>query len=164
MCDIDRIRITLADDYAEQMGKALRDLEMAKDRVRMIEIQAEGVRAIDYSKPRVQSSPTDDAMQRAFEAMEAAREKVSETMERYASMVREFEDTIERIEREEYRFLLRMHYLGKVEHGEVVRKDWGDIARMMNYSYSHVSGSLRDGALLSLYEVMPEDCRIPEAI
>ena len=126
----------------------------ARDRLE----RADGLRAIDYSKPNVSSSPYADAIPDAIAANEAIGELLSslsdaarDDIAKAAAAVASLGDPLEAR-------CLHLYYIDAV-------KTWEAVCVEMDYSYDGMM-KLSRRALLHIYEVMPhvERTRMPPAL
>lgn len=145
-------RIDQAHAYLERirrMGEDCAGLQQLVDDARE---RADGVKGIDYSAVRVSTSPTDEGMLIAVDAIkERIRDYVTALAE-YEDMRHEASRSLMRMEDSVEAKALRLRYLCGYE--------WEAVCVDMHYSWQGMM-SLRRRALTSFWEVMPPGERDP---
>ena len=116
--------------YLMQAQTLKRRVERAQDKVREIETMMQSVRAIQYDKISVQTSPAGDRLAADMIRLEAAREMMIQQAADYYTIYQTIEGQIAQIEPKRWRDILSMRYLQ--EHS------LQQIARISNYSEKYI--------------------------
>lgn len=117
-----------------------------------LEDAAEGVKAVDYSRPSVSSPAYGDAVPDAVAAIMAAKAKHVERLAQWAERVDEAEGLLSRMEHKDLASVLERHYL----LGHTVER----IAYELDYSVRAVDYKIAEGCI-ELYDLLPAEYRIP---
>lgn len=151
------------DDWkAEQAGAWLRHIrDLKRDIVRLegdIETQRSLVMpgGIDYTVPKVSTSPSKDAIPDAVARLEQAIAGYCTELVGYLDEMERARDCINGLEDVHHRAVLSLYYLNGFT--------WVAVAERLEYSPAHCK-KLRNEALPLVYEVMPKEWRtmIPRA-
>lgn len=142
-----KYRIDKAHDYLERIRLMGEDCAGLKEQVDDAYSRASGVKGIDYSAIRVQTSVTDDAMVNAIDA-------IKERIRDYAAKLAEYEGerfdaslALDKLDDQSEARLLRLRYL--------LDWEWEDVRRELNFSTVRGVMKMRERALLSYSYVMP---------
>ena len=120
--------------------------------VRSLRESAEMLKAVDYSRPRVSSSSSGDAMPDAVASIEDAVDRHVQLLAEWASRLAEAEAILSEMEDQEIASILERHYLV----GETLE----EIAYDLNYTSRAVAYKIAEGCS-EMYDKLPPGWRIP---
>lgn len=118
-----------AKEYLSRIRKLKHDIKVLEDVITEIRNEAAGVKAIDYSKDKIQVSPTNKVEDLIIKAIEKEN-KLSKTKEKYINELVKITTQLTSLERAEYSELLYKRY--------IEFKSLEEIAVEMNYSYDRI--------------------------
>ena len=150
--ELQRYRADQAHAYLERirrLGEGCAGMQALVDDARD---RASGVRGIDYSRDRVQTSPTDDAMVNAVDEIRSRIRDYVAVLAEYEAERKRANDALTGMEDYTEAKALRLRYL--------LGRDWEQVCVEMHYSYDGMM-KLRRRALASYWEVMPACERDP---
>ena len=147
---------------AEQAAKWLRHIRELKHDIARLEDDIEVQRSlalpsgIDYSRPSVQTSPSQDAIPNAVIRLEESIAQYTTELVGYLDEKQQARECISRLGDARYRAVLSLYYVNG--------HSWATVGEKVGYSEVHCK-ELRSEALPSVYEVMPREYRtkIPRA-
>lgn len=115
------------------------------------------IKAMDYSADNVQVQGRGDAIPEGVARLLDMIDECTDLVCEYAKEQRRAMEAISHLSRFEYEQIIEKHYLRS--------KDWGTVAKEVNYSYQHVM-TLRRAAIIELYDYVPCEFRdqIPQAV
>ena len=150
--ELARYRADQAHAYLERIRRLGEGCAAMKSMVDDARERADGIRGIDYSAIRVQTSPTDDRMAKAMdEIRERIRDYVTVLAE-YESERKQANDALLRMDDFTEATALRLRY--------ILGWQWERICTEMHYTWDGMM-SLRRRALSDYYDVMPISQRDP---
>lgn len=123
---------------------------VATIRAEIAELDAtyDGVRAIDYSRDSVSTSPSPDGIPRLVERKQSLKEEYERELDANLQMQADAHRALRHVA-EPARSVLTLHYL----HG----KTWTDVGEALNYSPDYCRGDLTEAGLLELYPHIPHE-------
>ena len=147
---------------AEQAAKWLRHIRELKHDIARLEDDIEVQRSlalpsgIDYSRPSVQTSTSQDAIPNAVIRLEESIAQYTTELVGYLDEKQQARECISRLGDARYRAVLSLYYVNG--------HSWATVGEKVGYSEVHCK-ELRSEALPSVYEVMPREYRtqIPRA-
>lgn len=142
-------------DHVKGMGDKLKALNWS---ISDLEAKAEGVKAIDYSKDRVQSSPSGEAMTANVAKLMKLKEDREHVRDLYEEEIGAVIRSLDRMPNLTYSAILEMHYVGGAT--------WQDVGDELRYSKASVMKK-RQKALAMFYDYMPPSQRfvdVPKAL
>ena len=110
------------------------------------------IRGMNYSDVNVQAQSSGDAIPEGIAKLLDMIAECTSLIAEYADEQRRAMRVLAKLSRHEYEQLLEKHYLRG--------KDWGTVAKEMNYSYDHIM-SMRRAAITEVYEFMPAEFKDP---
>lgn len=120
-------------EYLLQAQNLKRRVRLAQDKVHEIEAMIASVRAIQYDKISVQTSPSGDRLAADMIRLESAREMMIQQAADYYTIYQTIEGQIAQTEPKLYRDILSLRYLQ--EH------TLPQIARILNYSEKYIQNA-----------------------
>jgi len=147
---------------AEQAAKWLRHIRELKHDIARLEDDIEVQRSlalpsgIDYSRPSVQTSPSQDAIPNAVIRLEESIAQYTTELVGYLDEKQQARECISRLGDARYRAVLSLYYING--------HSWETVGEKVGYSEVHCK-ELRSEALPLVYEVMPREWRtmVPRA-
>lgn len=147
---------------AEQAAKWLRHIRELKHDIARLEDDIEVQRSlalpsgIDYSRPSVQTSPSQDAIPNAVIRLEESIAQYTTELVGYLDEKQQARECISRLGDARYRAVLSLYYING--------HSWATVGEKVGYSEVHCR-ELRLEALPSVYDVMPMEYKtqIPRA-
>lgn len=126
---------------------------------------ADNLRGMDYSRPRVSTSPTPDAIPDAIAAAEEMGELYGQLRDDAARRVAQAETALAAMENQGGARALSLYYLAFDDSGRRKYDTWEKVCVEMSYSYDGLMKLVRR-AKLELYDLMPhaERPRVESAI
>lgn len=122
--------------YLQQLYWKRRHLDRISQQIRDLEQDIISVRAMDYTKDRIDSSNQTSAVEEAVIRLEAHKEKLLHIQEEYVILRVKIETEIESLDNDVFKELLSLRYV------QCLR--WERIALLMGYSEPHVFELHRD--------------------
>ena len=155
--ELQRYRIDQAHAYLERIRKMGEDCAGLQEQVDDAYSRASGVKGIDYSAIRVQTSVTDDAMVNAVASIKDRIRDYAIALSEYEDMRHDAFKAIQKMDDFTDAKALRYRYLCGWK--------WEKICTVMNYSWDGMM-KIRRRALCSFYDFMPlsERDAIPSAM
>lgn len=137
-------------EYLLQIKQIRTRIKLIKQTIEQLETEAGSLKAIDYAKDKIQSSPSNKVEDLLIKAVEARNKLIAET-ETYMSLLVEITRQIETLESSEHSILLYKRY--------VEDKSLEQIAVDMQYSYDRIR-HMHGWALQDFLHTYPEISRL----
>lgn len=145
-------RADQAHAYLERIRKMGEDCAALQQEVDDARERADGIKGIDYSRDRVDVSPTDDGMLNAVELIRGAIREYAVKLAELLDERKAASDALNAMEDFTEAKALRLRY--------ICCRDWESVCVEMHYSWDGMM-KLRRRALSSYWEVMPPSERDP---
>lgn len=143
-----KYRIRRAHAYLERIRLMGEDCAGLKEQVDDAYSRAAGVKGIDYTAIRVQTSPNDDAMVEALESIKCHVRDYAVKLAEYEGERYEASRALDRLDDPNEARVLRMRYL--------LDWEWDDVRSSLGYKTVGGVAKLKERALVSYSYVMPE--------
>ena len=157
---VDR-RVRIVTRWLENVSKAVERKFDFLSNIESFYSMADNLRGIDYSKDRVKTSPTPDAIPNAIIEAEEMGDVFCELYESVSGRVMQAELALLKMEDQREASALSLYYLAFDSHGKRKYDTWEKVGKRMGYSYDGMM-KLRRRALLHAYDVMPHIERDPQ--
>lgn len=152
MDELDRYHYEQALAYLNYVKKLNDRVNAKQDAIEDFRGKLTCIRGMDYAADNVQVQSRGDAIPEGVAKLLDMIAECTALIAEYADEHRRAMRVLSKLSRYEYEQLLEKHYLRG--------KDWGTVAKEMNYSYDHVM-SMRRAAVTEVYEHMPVEFRDP---
>ena len=135
MKDGDRLEI---ENILEEMRSIARQIDCLRDEIRKRRAECDGLKATDYSAPRVQGGTPTGIDDRVIK-LEDRIERLKELIEKRYTYVDTINEVLDNMPTMEYATIIRNHYL--------YNESWRDIEQVLNISREKLRTKLHKAAL-----------------
>lgn len=140
------------ENILEEMRSIARQIDCLRDEIRKLRAECDGLKATDYSAPRVQGGTPTGIDDRVIK-LEDRIERLKELIERRYTYVDTINEVLDSMPTMEYATIIRNHYL--------YNESWRDIEQVLNISREKLRTKLHKAALKEFKKVMPKLPTVP---